>query len=347
MYRYGGLGIQIPTETADIEFSTSTEITEQLTQLIFDQEMDLSKLNNEQLKATKARVYLEKEAALKEKSARISETLPEGQRKSFETAQEKGASSWLSALPIQSLGYALNKQEFRDAICLRYGWKVKNTPTHCVCGAMNSVDHALVCKTGGYVSMRHNALRDTEAMLMKEVAKDVQIEPGLLPVPAGALPIGANATDGARLDVAARGIYRQNERTFFDVRVTHPNADYNKDKTLEEIYNHHEDEKKRKYNERVIQIEKASFVPLVFTTSGGLSPECNKFNKKLAQMIAKKRNETYANVVKHVRTRLRFALLRSTLVALRGVRGGHIRAGGEDLQEVSFNLIPEGTSYEA
>ena len=155
------------------------------------------------------------------------------------------------------------------------------------------------------------------------------------------------ATDGARLDVAARGIYRQNERTFFDVRVTHPNADYNKDKTLEEIYNHHEDEKKRKYNERVIQIEKASFVPLVFTTSGGLSPECNKFNKKLAQMIAKKRNETYANVVKHVRTRLRFALLRSTLVALRGVRGGHIRAGGEDLQEVSFNLIPEGTSYEA
>jgi len=29
---------------------------------------------------------------------------------------EIGASSWLSALPIKAIGYALNKQEFTDAI---------------------------------------------------------------------------------------------------------------------------------------------------------------------------------------------------------------------------------------
>ena len=123
--------------------------------------------------------------------------------------------------------------------------------------------------------------------------------------------------------------------------MTHPNADYNKDKTLEEIYKHHEDEKKRKYNERVIQIEKASFVPLVFTTSGGLSPECNKFNKKLAQLIAKKKNETYANVVKHIRTRLRFALLKSTLTALRGVRGKRTREETAPMSSISYNLIQD------
>jgi len=36
-------------------------------------------------------------------------------------AMEKGASSWLSALPIKAIGYALNKQEFTNAICMRYG----------------------------------------------------------------------------------------------------------------------------------------------------------------------------------------------------------------------------------
>ena len=35
-------------------------------------------------------------------------------------------------------------------------------------------------------------------------------------------------------------------------------------------------EKKRMYNDRIIQIEKASFVPLIFTISGGLSPECDR-----------------------------------------------------------------------
>ena len=33
---------------------------------------------------------------------------------------EKGTSSLLSALPVKKRGYVLNKQEFRDALCLRY-----------------------------------------------------------------------------------------------------------------------------------------------------------------------------------------------------------------------------------
>ena len=42
--------------------------------------------------------------------------------RSITLAGEKGAGAWLTALPLQSMGYTLNKQEFRDAICLRYGW---------------------------------------------------------------------------------------------------------------------------------------------------------------------------------------------------------------------------------
>jgi len=43
------------------------------------------------------------------------ELTPESQH--IKGAMEKRASSWLSALPIKASGYALNKQEFMDAIC--------------------------------------------------------------------------------------------------------------------------------------------------------------------------------------------------------------------------------------
>ena len=47
-----------------------------------------------------------------------------------------------------------------------------------------------------------------------------------------------------------------------------------------------------KYNQRVIGIEKSSFNPLVFTTTGGMAPENAKdWQKK----IAEKRREPYAS----------------------------------------------------
>ena len=84
---------------------------------------------------------------MKDKADDLKNTMNERLSRAFESAQEKGASAWLSALPLKKLGYVLNKQEFRDAICLRYGWEIKGTPKSCVCGEDNSLDHALICKS--------------------------------------------------------------------------------------------------------------------------------------------------------------------------------------------------------
>ena len=110
----------------------------------------------------KNEMYKFKEERLKQEHEEISELLEGKKKKLFHAVKEKGASSWLSALPIQRLGYTLNKQEFRDAVCLRYGWNIADMPMFCGCGQLNSMDHVLICKKGGYVSMRHNILRDTE-----------------------------------------------------------------------------------------------------------------------------------------------------------------------------------------
>ena len=73
--------------------------------------------------------------------ARCSHTL----RQALEFCQEKGVSSWLSAIPIEQYGFALNKTDFTDALCLRYGWIPSDLPSHCVCGKAFSVSHALSC----------------------------------------------------------------------------------------------------------------------------------------------------------------------------------------------------------
>ena len=38
------------------------------------------------------------------------------------------------------------------------------------------------CKRGGFVIMRHNDIRDSEANLLKKVCSDVEIEPPLQPI---------------------------------------------------------------------------------------------------------------------------------------------------------------------
>ena len=47
-------------------------------------------------------------------------------------SQEKDASTWLIALPIQDHGFTLYKSAFWDALCLKYGWEPKDLASHCI-----------------------------------------------------------------------------------------------------------------------------------------------------------------------------------------------------------------------
>ena len=185
--------------------------------------------------------------------------------------------------------------------------------------------------------MRHNRVRDLEAALMKEVCHNVQIEPELLPIERDGLPRRGNSADKARLDVAGVAVWGAYEKTFLDIRIMHPNSPSYVNKPIEEVYAMHEQEKKRSYNERVLQIERGSFTPVVGSTFGGWGKEAEKHHKRFATLIALKRNEDYADVINYIRTRLRFSLLKSILTAVRGVRGKSRPA--EPISSIAFNLI--------
>ena len=339
--RFGGMGISNPCEMADFEYKSSIDIVKPLKDAIKNQETDFANVDMQYTNSVKRTIKSEKQDIYDRKFQEIHQNreTTAALKRSLELATEKGASTWLVTSPNAEHGFYLNKQEFKDAINLRYNWKISGIADTCACGQQNSIDHCLTCKKGGFVIMRHNTLRDTEAKLLEEACRDVEIEPSLIPVDGEELQRGTTVQDGARLDISARGLWNPLERVFFDVRVTHPNTQTNVSKPLRQIYKEQERMKKTKYNRRIIEVEKSTFVPLIFTTSGGMGPECEKMNKRLAHLIASKRNESYSDVINYIRRKLRFALLRATLIALRGFRGRVNKARNTEISEVDFSLM--------
>ena len=173
-------------------------------------------------------------------------------RRSIDLAREKGSSTWLSVLPLEDHDFYLHKGEFRDALCLRYGWSLSNTPHTCNCGTVFSVDHAMICHMGGFPTIRHNEIRDITASLLTEVCHNVATEPLMQPLTGETLTIrSANYEDGARLDIRARGFWNRSQDAFFDVRVFYPNTPSNRSTNISSAYRKHELLKKREYGQRV------------------------------------------------------------------------------------------------
>ena len=200
-------------------------------------------------------------------------------------------------------------------------------PSLCACGSKFSVEHALSCPKGGFPSIRHNEIRDLTANLLTEVCNDVCIEPTLQPTDSVVLTgSSSNTQDGARLDITANGFWGGRfERTFFDVRVFNPHAPSNRHPRLSSCYRKHELEKKRQYEQRVREVEHASFTPLVLSATGGTANEATTFYKRLASCLATKWDQPYAPTMSWLRCRRVFSLLRSAIQCIRGARSslGH------------------------
>ena len=113
------------------------------------------------------------------------------------------------------------------------------------------------------------------------MCNDVQIEPELQEITTEVMSGRcANTTNGARLDIAASGLWGgRRERTFVDVRVFNPFAPSNCNTTLDRCYTKHEREKVRAYGQRIREVEHATFVPLVMSATGGLAKQATNFYK--------------------------------------------------------------------
>lgn len=124
--------------------------------------------NGKSISELKAEVKSKRTTSKKDEVKSIHEKLPDNLKSLVDQACDKGASGWLNALPIKEQNLDLNKEEFRDALRLRYNAALKNLPTYCACGERFNECHAMNCKKGGFVVNRHDNIRDFFGSVFKE-----------------------------------------------------------------------------------------------------------------------------------------------------------------------------------
>ena len=119
-------------------------------------------------------------------------TIPQNLKPVIRQTTDKGASSWLNALLLKNQDFYLNKEDFRDALRLRYGFYLESDFNH--------------------------AFRYFFTVLLNKVCINVKNEPRLLPVTKTKETVQyrtANIEDGTRLDIKASGFWRRGQTEFF------------------------------------------------------------------------------------------------------------------------------------
>ena len=107
-------------------------------------------------------------------------------------------------------------------------------------------------------------------MMLNEACPNVSIEPSLPTLDTEQFRYrSANREDEARLDIRATGFWCRGQEAFFDVRVFYPIAPSYRNRDLSALYRMHEAEKKRAYGERVREVERGVFTPLVVSLHDG------------------------------------------------------------------------------
>ena len=153
--RLGGLGLVNPTETSD-KVQASMKLTAPLVAIIVSQDQTCQ-IDPNDIFIAKKKIRTSNRQHSEDQANVIYSQLTLQLKCCVDLAKECGASSWLSVLPLSEQGFHLHKGEFRDTLCLRYGWSLSNTPQLCNCGKAFTIDHAIVCHSG--VSPRSAIMR--------------------------------------------------------------------------------------------------------------------------------------------------------------------------------------------
>ena len=175
--------------------------------------------DNEQ--TTKQKVKTERNNLYETLLDQLRDEMNHQEKRQNEANREAGSYNWLTTLPLKEYDYNLNKEEFWDALRIRYDWSIPRLPSECACGYKFDLSHALSCKKGGFIAIRHNEVRDITALLLSEVCKHVRKEAMLMELNGECLQERSASTGKeSRLDASALGFWGTDQRAFCDARCS-------------------------------------------------------------------------------------------------------------------------------
>ena len=99
-----------------------------------------------------------------------------------------------------------------------------------------------------------------------------------------------------------------------------PPAQSNQSSSLPATYVRHDKIKNRAYEQCLLEVEHASFVPAVFSTTGGMGKCATALYKRIGSLLCEKMSEPYSTTMALIRCRLGFALVRASVMCVRGSR---------------------------
>ena len=169
--------------------------------------------------------------------------------------------------------------------------------------------------------MRQSDLRDLTANMLSEVCKDIEVKPKLAPLTGEELDSRtAKTTNEARLDIRGREVWERGQQALLDLRVFDPNACRYLNKLLQQCHVMNEKEKKRKEH-TMREFCKLNMVHLhhwFFSIYGNTGRECRTFYSSLSNLLSEKRDLPKSITMNWIRTKICFALLKSSLLCLIG-----------------------------
>jgi hypothetical protein len=333
--KFAGLAIPNPVATADSNYKTSTLVCGHLVQAV-NPNNDVKFSQVDHISTRKTVMAEVRDRKTKENEASLTAALSSVDADTRRTIlRAKHCGQWLSAMPSTVNGTELSSQEFRDNLLIRYGRTPGDLPTQCDgCKAKFTLQHALECKKGGLIHMRHNEivgeLMEWTAKAMSNSA--VRVEP-LIKMDSNAdtdkaeLPTTCDnnppemipAKDGLRGDILVRGLFQRGLESIVDVRVTDTDAASYRNRDPAKILANQEKEKKSKYLQSCLD-QRRSFIPFVVSTDGMLGYEANNLIKCIAQKLADKWKLPYSVICGLLRSRMSIAIARATHLCIRGSR---------------------------
>ena len=91
------------------------------------------------------------------------------------------------------------------------------------------------------------------------------------------------------------------------------------------VYRRNKNEKRRVYEQRIIDVEHGSFTPLVLSATGDMGQAATVAYKRMASLLAEKRGQPYCKTMGWLRCVLNFSLMRSAIQCICGVRSARHR----------------------
>ena len=181
-------------------------------------------------------------------------------------------------------------------------------------------------------TIQHNEVRDLVAEILRETKfSGVETEPLLQPLSGESFKLKSANKDQDARDVKCVGFWRK-MRQAYDVKVVSPFARSYFSQTHKQLYRTAEQANIREYKARINEVEHADFTPLVFTTAGGMAPQSQLVVKRLSALLAEFREITPSIAASWIRCRFSFALLRTTLICLRGTRKRRFVCSANDIE---------------